>query len=185
MIVVFSDGATERNGKANAVGGIGVWFGDGHPRNISKGYANGPNFKVTNQTMELLAAVSALRACGGAKGVRLVTDSMYTIQCATKWYKGWMRNGWKTASGKPVLNRSLIETLVELSLKTEARFEHVNSHRPAPPRDSPAHAIWYGNHMADALAVRGMRAVQPSPSVGPPKKITQWFFSQANASKQA
>jgi ribonuclease HI len=194
MVVVFSDGAAQNNGKANAVGGIGVWFGDGDPRNISKGYVNGAACKVTNQTMELLAAVSALQACAtsSARGdVVLFTDSMYAIQCATKWYIGWKRNGWKTATGKPVLNQALIEALVTWIDKTGARLEHVRSHRTEPAKNTMAHAVWYGNRMADALAVQGASsASRSSPQRGsarpaPPRqnnkvqqqKITQWFFS--------
>lgn len=30
-VVVYTDGACENNGKANAKAGIGVWFSDGHP----------------------------------------------------------------------------------------------------------------------------------------------------------
>lgn len=30
-VVVFTDGACENNGRANAKAGIGVWFGNNHP----------------------------------------------------------------------------------------------------------------------------------------------------------
>ena len=56
-ILVHTDGACIRNGREDAVGGIGVWFGPGHRLNVSAT----PSYpKVTNNVMELLAIKRAL-----------------------------------------------------------------------------------------------------------------------------
>ena len=157
---VFSDGACIGNGRASAVGGIGVWFGHGDPRNIAKGYGRNAGFIVTNHKMELLAAIHALRAAQGSP-VCLYTDSMYVINCVTKWIKGWMKNGWRTASGGPVLNRELIEELAGLYEACGARILHVPSHTRAPPRGTPAFALWEGNDQADKLATSAVPGFRP------------------------
>jgi ribonuclease HI len=47
----------------------------------------------------------------------------------TEWYWNWQRNGWKTAIGADVLNRELIEKILELQKKERSiRYEHVYGH---------------------------------------------------------
>lgn len=41
--------------------------------------------------------------------LRILTDSTYTRDCATKWAPGWKKRGWKLKSGKQVANRLLVE----------------------------------------------------------------------------
>ncbi|KAL3275871.1 hypothetical protein HHI36_020610 [Cryptolaemus montrouzieri] len=55
-VVVYTDGACENNGKANAKAGIGVWFGNNHPLNVSRPVQG----KATNNTAEIQACVAAL-----------------------------------------------------------------------------------------------------------------------------
>ena len=66
----------------------------------------------TNNRMELMAAIAGLEALQRPCKVRLVTDSKYVMDGATKWIKGWKRNGWKTADKKtPVKNIELWQRL--------------------------------------------------------------------------
>lgn len=85
---------------------------------------------------------------GRRQDVQIVTDSQYSINCATVWYKNWVKNGWRTAGGD-VKNRDLVEAIRKLIDERDARrvkteFEWVKGH------NSDA-----GNHAADTLAVRG------------------------------
>jgi ribonuclease HI len=66
---------------------------------------------TTNNRMELTAALEGLRALKEACEVELVTDSEYLKNGMTKWMPNWKRRGWKTAEGKPVVNRDLWEAL--------------------------------------------------------------------------
>jgi ribonuclease HI len=64
--------------------------------------------------MELLAALSGLRAITRPMRVVLHTDSTYVAHGFSKrWIDGWRRRGWKTAAGGPVANRELWEQLAE------------------------------------------------------------------------
>jgi ribonuclease HI len=67
--------------------------------------------QTTNNRMELTAAIEGLRALKEACDVEVVTDSEYVKNGITTWIHGWKRNGWKTASKKPVVNQDLWEQL--------------------------------------------------------------------------
>jgi ribonuclease HI len=72
-------------------------------------YGSAP--QTTNNRMELTAALEGLRALKESCAVELVTDSEYVKNGMTKWIANWKRRGWKTAEGKPVVNRDLWEAL--------------------------------------------------------------------------
>ena len=55
MIKVFTDGSCSNNGFTNAKAGIGIYFGDNDPRNISKRIEG----KQTNNTAEVKAILKA------------------------------------------------------------------------------------------------------------------------------
>src|ERR1700751_961726 len=67
----------------------------------------GSSPQTTNNRMELTAAIEGLRALKEPCEVEVVTDSQYVKNGITEWIHGWKRNGWKTASKKPVVNQDL------------------------------------------------------------------------------
>ncbi|MDP8923517.1 MAG: ribonuclease HI [Chloroflexota bacterium] len=69
--------------------------------------AGGGELRTTNNRMELRAAIEALRLTADAPAVIIVTDSQYVRRGVTAWLAGWRRNGWRTATGKPVENQDL------------------------------------------------------------------------------
>jgi len=61
------------------------------------------------------------------------TDSKYSISCIEEWVHNWRRRGWRTADGKPVKNRSVIEYLSGLVAQRarrgqKVRFKYVRGH---------------------------------------------------------
>jgi ribonuclease HI len=83
---------------------------------------------TTNNRMELTAAIEGLAALKRACRVRLTTDSKYVMNGITQWMHGWKRNGWKTASKKPVVNRDLWERLDTLAGKHDIEWQWVKGH---------------------------------------------------------
>jgi ribonuclease HI len=190
---VFADGSCLNNGKRYAKGGVGVFFGDCDPRNFARRFTSAdittrnithhhhlPKIDaVTNQTMELLAAIYAIERFNSfnasttkslkvPSSTRLVvyTDSTYTINCVTKWSSQWKRNNWKTSGPKKhdVQNKDLIMHLLRLvEGNANVTFVHVRGHA-AEPADPKSHAwrLWYGNMQADRLARTAAHA-SPSP----------------------
>ncbi|HEY5302785.1 MAG TPA: ribonuclease H [Acidimicrobiales bacterium] len=93
-------------------------------------FASGPDAHTTNQRMEVLAVIEALRA--NPEGpVEIVSDSTYVVKCFhDKWHVGWLRRGWKNSQGQPVANRDLWEVLIPLVLtgSREIQFTWVKGH---------------------------------------------------------
>lgn len=102
--------------------------------------------ETTNNRMELRAALEALRALKEPVRVSLHTDSAYLARAFNDgWLKNWQRNGWRTASKKPVENKDLWEALIEESARHEVRWVKVKGHADDP----------INNHV-DELAVAAM-----------------------------
>jgi ribonuclease HI len=67
--------------------------------------------ETTNNRMELTAAVEGLASLTKPCEVEITTDSNYMKNGITTWIHNWKRNGWRTASKKPVLNQDLWQQL--------------------------------------------------------------------------
>ncbi|HEY9704246.1 MAG TPA: ribonuclease H family protein [Allocoleopsis sp.] len=168
-IPVFTDGACSCNGKAKAKAGIGVFFGEYPLKNISLELKEAFSkvgisiTSVSNQKAELTAILFAIKSLENellhGNTVRIYSDSMYSINVCTKWYKSWKRKEWRKANGSPVLNRQIIEKIVYLLEKYHDKifFSFTASHLPEPPKGTKQHFIWFGNKMADLLAVKSLK----------------------------
>ncbi|MER7674790.1 ribonuclease H [Kitasatospora sp. NPDC096128] len=89
----------------------------------------GPLGHSTNNIGELTALQQLLSATDPAVPLEVRLDSTYTRDSVTKWLKGWKRNGWKTAAGKPVANRELIQRIDELLEGRDVTFVYVPAHQ--------------------------------------------------------
>ncbi|KAI1000066.1 putative 6-phosphofructo-2-kinase [Podosphaera aphanis] len=145
-LTLYTDGSSRGNGQNGARAGVGVYFGDNDPRNVSEPLKGMPQ---TNQRAELTAILRALQLCPASVNLRIYTDSSYSINCLTEWYKRWTRNGWKGASGVTVVNQDII--MAARSLMSQRETDNVTTD-----------LIWVrghqhdpGNEAADRLAVAG------------------------------
>ncbi|MFT5007289.1 MAG: ribonuclease HI [Paracoccaceae bacterium] len=105
---------------------------------------------TTNNRMELMAAISALEALERPSTLTVVTDSNYVKGGVTGWIFGWKKNGWRTASRKPVKNVDLWQRLDEAQARHQVTWEWVKGHA--------GHAE---NERADELAREGMAPFKP------------------------
>lgn len=165
-ILIFTDGATPNNqNKGHRKGGVGVFFGEKDPRNISYGLIESEHLKVTNQVCELSACIKALDKIISSekvmgKQIVIYTDSMYIVNTIANWATGWEKNGWKRDTG-PISNLELIKKLFYTSINLGVIYRHVNAHQTEPTdKTSNEWKLWYGNHMADKLAVEGANKVK-------------------------
>jgi len=160
-IHIFTDGSTLNNqNKGNRVGGVGVFFGDDDYRNISYKLVESSKHKVTNQVAELTACIKAIEKIISTelvmgKQIILYTDSMYIVNSMSSWASNWKKNNWKKSDGKVIENVNLMKKLYFLAKNMNVIFRHVKAHKKEPNKDSPEHKLWYGNYMADKLAVEG------------------------------
>ncbi len=155
FINIYTDGSCFNNGKKNASGAIGIYFGENDPRN--KGIPI-EDSKITNQTMEILACIYALNEFTNREKIYLYTDSKYVINSMTSWIKTWESNGWKNIKNKDVENKELLQVLQAKVKEHLVIFKHINSHTSPPNIDSPDYSHWLGNKMADELAVQANKS---------------------------
>ena len=93
----YTDGACINNGEESAAAGLGVWYGDDDPRNIS---LRVPIPLQTNQTGELMAILMAVTHHPPNGDLHIMSDSRYAIDGLTKNNRKWERRNWMdTAHG--------------------------------------------------------------------------------------
>ena len=170
----FTDGSAINNGKKNVLSGIGVFYPDtslnlvNKAVNCNKFIQKNPKYSIkpTNNVAELLAilfAIEDLLPIAFAKdpipSLVIYSDSEYSINCITKWADGWKKAGWKKKGNAEIKNLEIIKIIYSYYKKNKIRFVHVNSHQAEPyPKGSERWQLWYGNDMADKLAVQGAKS---------------------------
>jgi ribonuclease HI len=104
-VVAFTDGACSGN---PGPGGYAALLRFGEQEKVLQGGAS----LTTNNRMELRAVIAALEALKRPCQVDVYTDSDYVRLGITRWIRGWMQRGWKTADRRPVKNQDLWQALV-------------------------------------------------------------------------
>jgi ribonuclease HI len=128
LVEIATDGACKGNPGPGGWGAI-LRVGDSE-KELSGGDPN-----TTNNRMELTAAIEALNALTRPCTVRLSTDSKYVMDGLTKWVRGWQRNGWVTASKKPVKNAELWHALIAAAERHEIEWIWVKGHAGHPDNE--------------------------------------------------
>jgi len=82
----------------------------------------------TNNIAELTAPLIGLRMLKERCNVIIYSDSQYTIDCITKYYKSWERNGFITQNKGEVKNKHLIQELYSETQKHHVTWVKVKSH---------------------------------------------------------
>ena len=121
---IYTDGACSGNPGPGGWGTV-VYFTDGGIQELGGG-----DRATTNNRMELQAAIDGLDyyvKSGQKQPIVLYTDSEYVKNGITKWISGWKKKGWKTSTGKPVLNQDLWEALDELH-SNQVEWRYVKGH---------------------------------------------------------
>jgi ribonuclease HI len=133
---IYTDGSALGNGEIGGAPSGFAWvarFGD-IKAEYSKGF-----FKSTNNRMEILAVVDALSNIQERAHVKIFTDSQYTIDGATKWVWGWIKNGWKKRSlngtVEEVKNQDLFKRLHALTRFHKVEFFKVKAHSGIPDNE--------------------------------------------------
>ena len=89
---------------------------------------------TTNQRAELTALIEGLRMAQAQSHTVVVvySDSMYSVKGYNEWMHKWVENGWKTASGKPVMNQDL---WIQLYSLRGVNVRHVRGHSGVPENE--------------------------------------------------
>lgn len=142
FVEVYTDGACSSNGRVCAKAGLGVYWGENHPLNISEPVSG----RATNNCGEIQAATKAIHVAlqNGVSQLKINTDSKFLINSVTKWMPGWKRKGWRLKTGEPVKNERDFKELDGVQNKLCIRWNYVEAHRGIQ-----------GNERADELAKQG------------------------------
>ncbi|ERE68506.1 1,2-dihydroxy-3-keto-5-methylthiopentene dioxygenase-like protein [Cricetulus griseus] len=62
----------------------------------------------------------------------LYTDSMFTINGITSWVQGWKKNGWRTSTGKDVINKEDFMELDELTRGMDIKWLDADKYENDP-----------------------------------------------------
>jgi ribonuclease HI len=127
-VEIFTDGACSPN---PGPGGWGAMLRYGKTEKELSGYAPW----TTNNRMELMAVVEAIRALTRPCHLVIHTDSRYLKDGITSWIRKWKGNGWKTSSGAPVKNKDLWLALDEASRPHTIDWNWVKGHAGHPENE--------------------------------------------------
>ncbi len=123
-IIIYTDGACLGNPGAGGYAAILI-YGKAR-KEISGGFR-----LTTNNRMELLAVIMALRALKEPIGynISIFTDSNLIVQAINcNWIENWKNKNWKKANNEKVVNPELWMQLDELVKKYNPKFIHVKGH---------------------------------------------------------
>ena len=120
-IKIYTDGACSGNpGKG---GWAAIILNDGEKTELK-----GSKKDTTNNQMELLAPIKALKEIPRGSKVEIFTDSKYVKSGITEWIHNWKKNGWKTANKKEVSNKELWTELDLLNNDFEISWNWIKAH---------------------------------------------------------
>jgi len=121
MIKIYTDGSCLEN-PGNG-GWAAIIIDEGKKTQIK-----GSKKNTTNNQMELLAPIEALKKIQKGSEVQIFTDSKYVKSGITEWIHNWKKNGWKTADKQPVKNKELWAELDLLTNEFEISWNWVKAH---------------------------------------------------------
>ena len=125
MITIYTDGSCLTNP------GNGGWAAiisdEKETRKIS-----GSEKNTTNNRMELLAPINALKGMKPGVEMKIYTDSQYVKNGITEWINTWLVNNWKTSKKEDVKNKDLWIDLYNLNKSLNIQWNWVKAHDGNP-----------------------------------------------------
>ena len=121
MIKIYTDGSCLSNP------GNGGWAAiiniNGEIKKISGNEKN-----TTNNRMELMAPINALKNINSKDPIEIFTDSKYVKNGITEWINTWALNNWKTSKKENVKNKDLWLELHKLNQSLNVKWNWVKAH---------------------------------------------------------
>jgi ribonuclease HI len=139
--IIYTDGACSGN---PGPGGWGAVIVD---ENKKQNNISGRVNDTTNNRMELMAPIMALKKIESQSDAVILTDSTYVKNGITEWIKKWEKNGWKNANKQPVKNKDLWIKLNDLCQKNKVKWKWIKGHSNNKYND-----------LADELATRAVKS---------------------------
>ena len=125
MIKIYTDGSCLKNP------GNGGWAAIICTKDEMK-KISGSEKDTTNNRMELLATINALKEVNSEDLIEIYTDSKYVKNGITDWIHNWIKNNWKTSNKEDVKNKDLWVQLYDLNNNTKIKWNWVKAHAGNP-----------------------------------------------------
>jgi ribonuclease HI len=138
---IYTDGACSGNP------GLGGWGAVIIDENKNQKEISGKEKDTTNNRMELMAPIMALKKIQANSEIVIFTDSTYVKKGITEWIKKWKINGWKNANNQAVKNRDLWLKLDDLCKDNKIKWTWVKGHSNNEYND-----------LADGLATQAIKS---------------------------
>tara|TARA_R110002096_G_scaffold376724_6_gene570483 strand:+ start:15902 stop:16375 length:474 start_codon:yes stop_codon:yes gene_type:complete len=147
-VTVYTDGSALGNPGPGGYGAVLIY--GKHRKELSSGFQH-----TTNNRMEIMAAIAALRAMNEPCAPTIHSDSQYVVNAMSKgWVEGWKKRGWKRKDG-PLKNADLWQELHDLAKVHEVTWQWVKGHAGNPL-----------NERCDQLAVGAAKSKNLAEDVG-------------------
>jgi ribonuclease HI len=161
---IFTDGSSINNGQKNKyhAGGMGIYIED-----TEECISEKLEGKITNNIAEIKACIIGITNVIKRTPIphmNIYCDSEYVVNSITQWGPNWCKNNWqKYDKFKKVKcdikNKDLIVELYNLYNKYSIEFIHTKAHGCEPKdKNTKLYKIWYGNNIADKLAVKASKS---------------------------
>ena len=137
---IYTDGACSGNP------GKGGWAAIILDNDLNQSNISGSESNTTNNRMELLAPIMALKKIKRKSEITIFTDSKYVKDGITDWIKKWKVNNWKSSNKKPVKNKDLWVKLDKLCQSNSVSWKWVKGHSTNK-----------FNNLADELATKAIK----------------------------
>jgi ribonuclease HI len=149
LITIYTDGACSPNPGIGGWAAIILYNKNGEQQQLT---LTGKEENTTNNRMEMIAVLNALKKIIRPCEITIFTDSCYVINGLGNWANGkptksgwiinWQKKGWQKRDG-PVLNRDVWEALYNEAIKhLKLEFKFLKGHNG-----------YYYNELCDNLAV--------------------------------
>lgn len=152
---VYTDGSCYNNGKINAISAIGIFFQENSNKNVSKVIDN-LDFNHTNNSAELYAIIEAYELIKNDlvnSKICIVSDSDYSIKCATSYGEKCEKQQWNSN----IPNKALVKKLFMIYKNNEnLKLKHIKAHT----KSQDVHSL--GNKQADKLAYNALKEYKKS-----------------------
>ena len=121
MIKIYTDGSCLGNPGKGGWAAIII-------KDRKKIYIKGSKKNTTNNQMELIAPIEALKKIPKGSNVQIFTDSKYVKSGITAWIHNWKKNGWKTVNKQPVKNKDLWTELDLMTNEFKIKWSWIKGH---------------------------------------------------------
>lgn len=156
-IMVYTDGGCYNNGDRKGDGSYAFLIFDPNYDGYVDVFAQYCE-DTTNNRMEMIAAIKAIKHIIPCNKCTIVSDSIYLTRGFTdpSYLEKWIQNGWRTSNRKAVQNIDLWQELRRLSWHRGINFVHIRGHNKDK---NEQHAFW--NDICDKACTFMLEQKQP------------------------